>query len=52
MSEKKKQSSAQDVSARTAEFFAERGAEADIEAARRILRRSGGQPPEDDDRMP
>ena len=36
---------------RTAEFFAERGAEADIEAARRILRRSGGQPPDDDDRM-
>lgn len=36
---------------RTAEFLAERGAEADVEAALRILRRSGGQPPDDDDRM-
>lgn len=51
MSEKKKQSSAQDISPRAAEFFAERGAEADIEAALRILRRSGGQPPDDNDRM-
>ncbi|MYH51055.1 MAG: hypothetical protein F4151_16420 [Gammaproteobacteria bacterium] len=39
MSEKEKQASAQDISPRTAEFFAERGAEADIEAALRILRR-------------
>ena len=37
---------------RTAEFFAERRAEADIELARRLLRRPGGQPPDDDDRMP
>ena len=36
---------------RTAEFFAERGAEADIEAARRILRRQGGQAPEPEDRL-
>lgn len=39
-------------SMRTAEFFTGRGAKADIEAARRILRRSGGKPPHDDDRMP
>ena len=37
---------------KTAEFFSARGAEADIEAARRILRRAGGQPPEPDDRLP
>ena len=44
---------AEKVSAmRTAEFFAERRAEADIELARRLLRRSGGQPPDDDDRLP
>ena len=36
---------------RTAEYFAERGAEADIEAARRLLRRSGGQPPDSSDRL-
>ena len=30
---------------KTAEFFTARGAEADIEAARRLLRRDGGQPP-------
>jgi len=36
---------------KTAEFFAERRAVADVEAARRILRRSGGQPPEADDRI-
>ncbi len=36
---------------RTADFFAERGAEADIEAARRILRRQGGQAPEPEDRL-
>jgi hypothetical protein len=34
---------------KTAEFFAERAAGADIEAARRILRRRGGQPPEPND---
>ena len=36
---------------RTADFFAERAAEADVEAARRILRRRGGQPPEPPDRL-
>lgn len=36
---------------RTADFFAERGAQADIEAARRILRRQGGQEPEEADRL-
>lgn len=51
MSEKKKQSSAQDISPRTADFFADRGAESDVEPALRILRRSGGQPPDDNDRM-
>lgn len=35
---------------RTADFFAERGAEADIEAARRILRREGGEVPVPEDR--
>ena len=34
---------------RTAEFFTERAARADIAAARRLLRRDGGQPPEPDD---
>ena len=34
---------------KTADFFAARAAEADIEAARRILRRAGGQPPEPED---
>ncbi len=34
-----------------AEFFTARGAEADIEAARRLLRRDGGQPPMPDDRL-
>ena len=44
---------AEKVSAmKTAEFFAARSAEADLEAARRILRRAGGQPPEPDDRLP
>ena len=37
---------------KTAEFFAARGSEADLEAARCILRRTGGQPPEPDDRLP
>ena len=44
---------AEKVSAmRTAEFFAARCAEADIEAARYIIRRAGGQPPEPNDRLP
>ncbi len=34
---------------KTAEFFATRGAEADVEAARRLLRRDGGQPPVPED---
>ncbi len=36
---------------KTAEFFTARGAEADIEAARQLLRRDGGQPPMPDDRL-
>ena len=36
---------------RTADYFAERGERADIEAARRILRRQGGQEPEPEDRL-
>lgn len=36
---------------RTADFFAERSSRADIEAARRILQRDGGQPPEPEDRL-
>ena len=44
---------AEKVSAmRTAEFFADRKADSDIEAARRLLRREGGQPPEPEDRLP
>lgn len=44
---------AEKVSAmKTAEFFAAREAEADIEAALRILRRDGGQPPDPEDRLP
>ena len=44
---------AEKVSAmKTAEFFAERSAEADLEAARRLIRRDGGQPPGPDDRLP
>ena len=44
---------AEKVSAmKTAEFFAARNADADIEAARRLLRRDGGQPPELEDRLP
>ena len=44
---------AEKVSAmKTAEFFAERKADADIEAAQRLLRRQGGQPPEPEDRLP
>ena len=36
---------------KTAEFFTARGAEADIEGARRLLRRDGGQSPMPDDRL-
>ena len=36
---------------KTTDFFATRATEADIEAARRILRRTGGQPPEPEDRL-
>lgn len=36
---------------KTAEFFSARGAGGDIEAARRLLRRDGGQPPEPDDAL-
>ena len=44
---------AEKVSAmRTAQFFAARSDEADIEAARRLLRRDGGQAPEPEDRLP
>ena len=37
---------------RTAEFFAERQASADIEEARRILFRDGGREPAPEDRLP
>ncbi len=51
MSERKQQSDVGRRSAlRTAEFFAARGAEADIELAWRILRRSSGQMPNPYDR--
>ena len=44
---------AEKVSAmKTAEFFATRATEADLGAARRLLRRDGGQPPAPDDRLP
>ncbi|MCY4426112.1 MAG: toxin-antitoxin system HicB family antitoxin [Halieaceae bacterium] len=43
---------AEKVSAmKTAEFFTSRSAEADIEAARFLLRRDGGQAPEPDDQL-
>jgi hypothetical protein len=43
---------AEKVSAlRTAGFFAGRAEQADIDAARRLLRRKGGQPPEPEDRL-
>lgn len=43
---------AEKVSAmKTAEFFTERTSRADIAAARRLLRRDGGQPPEPEDRI-
>ena len=42
---------AEKVSAmKTADFFAARSADADIEAARRLLRRDGGEPPDPEDR--
>ncbi len=34
------------------EFFSDRASRADIEAARRLLRRDGGQPPEPADTLP
>ena len=37
---------------KTAEFFTDRAARADIEAARRLVRRDGGQPPAPEDRIP
>ncbi len=37
---------------KTAEFFTERASRADIEAARRLLRRHRGQPPVPEDRIP
>ena len=36
---------------RTAEFFSGRAAQADVEAARRLLGRTGGQPPEPEDEL-
>lgn len=36
----------------TAEFFAERGRNADIGAARRLIHREGGQPPDPSDSLP
>ena len=36
---------------KTADYFAARAGEADIEVARRILRRGGGQPPKPEDRL-
>ena len=43
---------AEKVSAmRTAQFFGERAARGDIEAARRLLARDAGQPPAPDDRL-
>lgn len=37
---------------KTAEFFTACGKQADIEAARRLLRREGGSPPEPEGRLP
>ena len=43
---------AEKVSAmKTADLFAARSADADIEAARRLLRRDGGEPPDPEDRL-
>jgi len=36
---------------RTAAFFDDRAARADVDAARRLLRRQGGQPPESEDQL-
>lgn len=36
---------------RTADFFAERRSQADTDAARRLLRRPGGQPPDPSDKL-
>lgn len=36
---------------RTAAFFSDRAARADVDAARRLLRRQGGQPPEPEDQL-
>ena len=50
MDDGKKQSALEKISAIcTAAFFAERAAEAEIELARRLLRRPGGQLPDRDD---
>ena len=44
---------AEKVSAmKTAEFFTSRRAKVDIKAARRVLQRKGGQPPEPEDQLP
>jgi hypothetical protein len=37
---------------RTADFFAERAARADMEAFRKLLNRTGGEPPRPGDEMP
>jgi hypothetical protein len=37
---------------KTADYFAERAARGDIDAALRILRRPGGEPPRSDDAVP
>ena len=37
---------------KTADFFAEHGRRADIAAARGLIRRAGGLPPEPNDRLP
>ena len=43
---------AEKVSAmKTADFFAARSADADVEAARRLLRRDSGEPPDPEDRL-
>ena len=60
MTERKKQpsihplrmpSSLKPSAMRTADFFAERSSQADIDAARRLLRRTGGQPPDSSDQL-
>ena len=44
---------AEKVSAmKTAEFFSARSADADVEVARCLLRRDGGEPPDPEDRLP